>query len=179
MGRPTKLDQARADLIVALIEGGVPRDHAARAAGIHPATLFAWLRRGQEEDLGTIDPADYTLPQLRAIATDRGVDTTGRRTKAALAAGINDTPSPYSEFHDRIREADSRFMASAIGKMREVGGDDWRMWDRLLERRFPELRTGQPPEEGPDTGYAGTEDDAQAKLERAKEIRIKMLGRPA
>jgi hypothetical protein len=176
MARPTKLNAGTADLIVTLIEGGVPRDHAARAAGIDPSTLFAWMRRGEQEDIGNIDPADYTIGELRALAAHRDIDTHRLRTKAAIAEAISRNPSPFTEFHHRIRAADSRFMAAGIGKMRETGADDWRMWDRLLERRFPELRIQTPPEEELGPEDALTEDEAQAQLERAKEIRIKMLG---
>lgn len=177
MGRPTKLEPGTADLIITLIEGGVPRDHAARAAGIHPATLYAWLARGGHEG-APVDPDHHTLPELRAIARDRNIPTRGKRTKADLADAINTARTPYGEFHDRVRAADSRFMASAIGKMRETGGDDWRMWDRLLERRFPELRIGHDPDQDAieATERSGDEQAAQARLDRARDIKVKMLG---
>lgn len=175
-GRPTKYSDAVADLIVTLIEGGVPRDHAFRAAGIHPSTGYAWLSRGDNEP-DQIDPDDHTRSQLLTMAEQRDADYKKRWNKQQLADAINNTRSPFGEFSDRVRAADSRFMAQAIGKMRETGSDDWRMWDRLLERRFPELRLGYNPNEQLEPGErAGDESDAEARLERAREIRVKMLG---
>lgn len=173
-GRPTKLDQRTADMIISLIEGGVPRERAARAAGIAKSTLQLWIARGRAAE--TIDPDDHTLKELRTIARDREVDLTGLRRKADIAAAINDDPNPYSDFSDRVDAADSRFMASAIGKMRETGSEDWRMWDRLLERRFPELRVAKDAAAFEEPEAVGTEADAERKLERAEEIRVKMLG---
>lgn len=178
MGRPTKFSQATADLIVTLIEGGVPRDHAFRAAGIAASTGYKWLAWGRSE-ADEIDPDDHTRKELVRIATDRNITTKTSWRKDQIADAINDARSPYAEFADRVEAADSRFMASAIGKMREKGDGDWRMWDRLLERRFAELRLGYDPNQLPEEpAQAGTPDDAEEKLDRAEEIRIKMLEPP-
>lgn len=175
-GRPTKLTPGTSDLIVRLIEGGVPRDHAARAAGISRTSLFRWLAQGESEP--DVHPNDHTIRQLRAIATARGLDPQGLRTKARLANLINDNPSPYRDFRDRLRAADSRFMAASMAKMREVGEGDWRMWQQMILMRFPELRTNTEPADPltADLEAGGTEEDAQKKLDRATTIRVKMLG---
>ncbi|GEM_PF-4365597 len=135
MGRPTKLTPDVADLIVGLIERGVPRDDAARAAGIHPATLFQWLQRGRHNP---VDPDTHTKTDLIAEAKRRRIPITRSWPKQKIADTINNHHDIYVEFADRVYQADSRFIASAIAQMQRVGGDDWRMWDKLLERRFPE-----------------------------------------
>lgn len=175
MGRPTKFTPGVADLIIHLIEGGVPRDHAARAAGVAPSTFYAWLARGRNTP--DTDPTTQTIAQLRDTAKTRGVDLTGLRLKADIINAIHDHPDPYQEFSERVDQATSRFMAQAIGKMRETGEGDWHMWDRLLERRFPELRTHIRPDDATPTGdeLAGTAEDAQDALDRAEEIVVKML----
>lgn len=174
MGRPTKLTRETANFIVNMIEAGVPRDNAARAAGIHPSTLFDWLRKGDAENAASdVNPDRHTKAELQAIANDLDLDYTKADTKAELAAKINDHASPYAEFSDRIRAADSRFMAHAVGQMREKGGDDWRMWANLLAVRFPEQFALRNRADATSDAFAGTEDDAQRQLDRAREIVIK------
>jgi hypothetical protein len=178
-GRPTKFSQATADFIVTMIESGVPRDHAARAAGIHKSTLYAWLAQGRAETW--IEPDDHTKKELLRIARDRDVDIPKSATKPEIADAINTARSPLSEFSDRVYAADSRFLAAAIGKMREVGGDDWRMWREQILMRYPELNPNRAGDdtlttELPDHLEAGTDADAERRLERAEAIRVKMLG---
>ncbi len=174
-GRPTKISPALTDFIISLIEGGVSRRRAFYAAGIHPSTGFDWMAKGAAEE--DVDPDQHTLPQLRAIATNRNLDTKGLRSKAAVAQHINDHPTLYRDFSDRVHAGDSRFYAAGFAKMRETGGDDWRMWQQQLLMRFPELRLTTSAEDLPDAAeQAGSEADAQAMLDRAKTIRVKMLG---
>ena len=176
MARPTKFDQQTADFIITLIERGVPRHRAAKAAGISPSTLQLWIARGREET--EIDPDDHTKKELLRIARDRNVEVNKSDTKPEIADAINQQRSPFSEFSERVYAADSRFFAAAIGKMQEVGAEDWRMWKEVINLRFPETRatnTDHQPLSDPDDDI-GTETDAERALERAEEIRIKMLG---
>lgn len=174
MARPTKLTYEIVNIITTLIEGGVPREHAARAAGIHPSTLYVWLARGDAESGDPIDPRRHTRADLLTIAARRDITLPASWTKQQIAEHLNDNPSMFQEFSDRVRAADSRFMAQAIGMMREVGGSDWRMWDRLIERRFPELRvTHSTDDEG--SGQSLDQDAAQKALDRADQIKVKML----
>jgi transposase-like protein len=46
-GRPTKYDAATAARLAAALAGGSDRGAAARAAGIAPSTLYAWLALGR------------------------------------------------------------------------------------------------------------------------------------
>lgn len=176
MGRPTKFDQQTADFIINMIERGIPRHRAARAAGISKSTLQAWIARGREE--AEVDPEEHTKKELLAIAKTRGVKVAKSATKPDIAEAINEQRSPFSDFSDRVYRADSRFFAAAFGKMQDVGKDDWRMWKEAINLRFPETRSSNldyEPLSDPDEDI-GTESDAERALERAEEIRIKMLG---
>jgi len=48
MARPTKLDDLVSKRIVTAIAKGLPRDTAAKLAGVAPSTLYLWLRKGAE-----------------------------------------------------------------------------------------------------------------------------------
>jgi hypothetical protein len=52
MARPTKLTRARHDRIVQAVRAGNYREASARAVGIVPSTLYAWLERGETEPSG-------------------------------------------------------------------------------------------------------------------------------
>jgi hypothetical protein len=173
-GRPTKFDQQTADLIVTLVERGVPRHRAAAAAGISKSTLQLWIKKGREEQ--TVDPDDHTKKQLQAIASQRNIHTPSGATKADIADAINDNRSPFSDFSDRLYAADSRFYAAAVAKMQDVGADDWRQWQASIHLRFPETRPGAEAAGLTEPEDVGTEHDAQRQLERAEAIRVKMLG---
>lgn len=50
MGRPSKLDDLTAQRVINAVRNGLPRVHAARNAGVDPATLFRWLANGRTGD---------------------------------------------------------------------------------------------------------------------------------
>ena len=52
-GRPSKLTAESRARIVQAIAAGNTRDMAAACAGVHRATFFAWLKRGEQEISGT------------------------------------------------------------------------------------------------------------------------------
>lgn len=182
MPRPTKLTPELIDLVVTLIESGTPRDHAARAVGIHPSTLFDWLKRGDadNENHQPVDPNTLTRRQLIDLARTRNIPHPNTATKVELANLINDAyPSLHAEFSDRIRSADSRFMVTALSAMQQAGGTDWRMWATLLSKRFPgEFGADVAAPDAPPP-WAGSADEAERALERANEIRVRMLPREA
>lgn len=181
MPRPAKINREIIDTIVTLIENGTPRDHAARAVGIHPATLFDWLKRGdlENDQAEPVNPDTLTRRQLVDLARARQVEHPNTATKIQIADAINTAPlSLYSEFADRIRAADSRFLVTALAAMQQTGGDDWRMWAALLAKRFPaEFGDVAAPDAPP--AWAGSSDEAEAALERVNEIRVRMLPREA
>ena len=74
MGRPSKLTPEITRAILDVVAGGGTRAVAAEAAGISESTLYKWLRRGTEDAKTTqtvLDPDDYTIRELRALAQDR------------------------------------------------------------------------------------------------------------
>ena len=52
MGRPTKRTAERQERLLQALRAGNYREASARAAGISPATLYNWLRRGAAESSG-------------------------------------------------------------------------------------------------------------------------------
>ena len=53
MGRPSKLTPERSRAITGALRAGATREMAARSAGIHPGTLFAWLAKGRAANRGS------------------------------------------------------------------------------------------------------------------------------
>lgn len=68
MGRPTKLNRDRHDRIVQMLRSGNYRDAAARAAGIAPSTLYSWLERGSNEQVGPYHDFAAAVDQAEAEA---------------------------------------------------------------------------------------------------------------
>ena len=52
MGRPSKLTPERSRAITGALRAGATREMAARSAGIHPSTMFAWLAKGRAATRG-------------------------------------------------------------------------------------------------------------------------------
>lgn len=50
MGRPSKLNEERAEAILNALRLGVTQENAARYGGVHPATYFRWLEEGTKDD---------------------------------------------------------------------------------------------------------------------------------
>ena len=48
MPTPTKFTRARSEVVLELLGAGALRTHAARVAGVDPATLYRWLVRGRK-----------------------------------------------------------------------------------------------------------------------------------
>lgn len=96
-GRPSKLDDLTAHRVIASVKKGLPRDTAAKLAGVVPSTLFLWLKKGREGD-----------------------------------------PN-YSDFSDRVREAEAFGEAELVGLMRDHSKSSWQACAWLLERRRPQV----------------------------------------
>ena len=63
-GRPPKLDKQREEQICQAIENGKSVTSAARMAGVHPATVYAWVDRGEDQEAGVY--ADFHERFVRA-----------------------------------------------------------------------------------------------------------------
>ena len=73
-----------------MIAAGGSRTVAAEAAGISRDTLYGWLRRGTEDANATqtaLDPDDYTIRELRALARTAQIPGYARLRKAGSVVG--------------------------------------------------------------------------------------------
>lgn len=176
-GQPTKLTPERAQTIITLIENGNYKNVAAAAAGIEESTLYNWLARGRREaeEQDPIDPKSYTKAQLLAMAQEAGLAAPRSAGKAELAQLLNDRPpSPYVEFFKSLKSAEARREAFALQRAVQTGTDDWRFWMTFLERTAPD-RWGRRERQDMLEEEPGIAGDAQARLERAREIKLKLL----
>ena len=110
MGRPSKLTTITTQAILDVIAAGGTRAVAAEAAGISRGTLYGWLRRGTEDANATetaLDPDDYTIRELRALARAAQIPGYARLRKAELAAAIAAKPSEYLHFLNSIKKAEA------------------------------------------------------------------------
>ena len=181
MPRPTKITEARINVIVASIERGDYKITACNLAGISDRTLDNWLAKGEaENNESNIDPDRHTRAELDEIAEHRDIDTRGCRTKADVAARINAEESPFLRLFRLYKMAFATAESVALGQAVRTGQDDWRFWMTFLERSRPQRwarRVRLEEEIEDDTmAIAGDEEDAQHLLDRAAEIKVKMLG---
>lgn len=174
-----KITQERITVIVASIERGDYKITAAALAGIHRQTLDNWLTRGEAEATDPIDPSHHTKAVLTDMAVERGVDLKGTRNKTQIASRLNQHRSLYLDLFDAYTRAFAEAETVALGQAVRVGKDDWRFWMTYLERTRPQRwgrRDRLDDETLDDVVGGGDEKEAQRRLERATEIRIKMLG---
>jgi transposase-like protein len=111
------LTPERAEAIVRSVAGGATKENAARAAGVHPATLFDWQARGNK----ALEEVD----------------------SAAMVGG---SEAVYAEFAEALMRAEATIedaVASAFA-VAAMNGTDWRASEAWLKRRRPE--EWAPPE---------------------------------
>ena len=109
MGPPLKLTVARRNAIVRLVRQGNYRITAARAAGIHPATLVRW------EAIGTAEIERREAGE----EPDRNLD-------------------PHVDLCERLTRAEADCEAWLVRKWKDAAPADWRAAERLLAVRHPE-----------------------------------------
>ena len=110
MGRPSKLTPEITQAILDVIAAGGTRTVAAEAVGVHRDTIYGWLRRGTEDAKTTqtaLDPDDYTIRELRALARAAQIPGFSRMDKGKLAAAIAAKPSEYFQFVRCIKKAEA------------------------------------------------------------------------
>jgi transposase-like protein len=108
MARPSRLTPARIETIVELVRAGVPREDAAKTAGVAPSTLFDWLRRGRE-------------------ALQEASD-------GEVASELAD----FAELARGVEQADGECEAGLVAVVQGAAhGGDWRAAVAMLERRWP------------------------------------------
>lgn len=90
MARPEKINPQTVDVICKALEMGAKRDAAAHVAGIHVATLYAWISRGKEEseglyfELSERIKRSESMAQLRALKSIQDAAETDWRSAAWL-----------------------------------------------------------------------------------------------
>jgi transposase-like protein len=68
LGRRTKLNKARKEAIIEAIKLGATYEIAAEAAGISKATLYNWMKRGEEDSSGNFSDFLDALKKAEAAA---------------------------------------------------------------------------------------------------------------
>jgi hypothetical protein len=129
-GRPTKLTEPVADLIVDVLRKGGFMESAAAAASISKATLYAWLERGDPEREGlAADDAPY-------------VEFRDRVEQARAAAELDAV--------ERVVEAGKSDWRAAAWFLERSAPDRWAGPRRSSATRDPSSpSTGAPPRQGP------------------------------
>lgn len=128
-GRPTKLDDERAERAVKCIEAGGSRESAAAAAGIHKSTLTEWLARGRRGE----EP--YAGFQARVKAADGHAEDA--MVRVVREAALDGTWQAAAWWLERCRgkryalkrdvKLELKPMAEdeARAKFKELTGKDW------------------------------------------------------
>ena len=73
MARPEKINPQTVDVICKALEMGAKRDAAAHVAGIHVATLYAWISRGKEESEGLYYELSERIKKSESMAQLRAL----------------------------------------------------------------------------------------------------------
>lgn len=104
----TALSPAVTERIVEVVRAGNYVGVAAQAAGIHRATYYSWMRRGEEA----------------SEARGRGEP-------------LSPDDVPFADFFDQVIEAEALAEIDAVAAVREAKGG-WQAHMTYLERRFSE-----------------------------------------
>ena len=111
MGRKTRLTPEIQQQVVTAISSGNWQEIACEYAGIHPATYYRWLERGQAE-IERLEGDDDAEP--------------------------NEEETPYREFCEAVRKAQAVSEVQAVGLIRKAAVDgSWQAAGWYLERSHP------------------------------------------
>lgn len=128
-GRPTKLDETRAEAIEKSIAAGGSRLSAAAAAGVHDSTLREWLQRGAKGEepyaafRARIKRAEAEAEQaMVGIVREAALDGTWQAAAWWLERRRAKT---YALKRDMKVEFASLNEEQARAKYRELAGKDW------------------------------------------------------
>lgn len=125
MGRPSSLTSDVAERIVTAIRAGAYAEIAATYAGVSRSTYFLWMAKGRK-DAEERESGDYPS-DLSAHDHEWSIED-GRCWCGHTR---------YSDFLDRIKEAEASAEIHAVGKVRSAFDTDWRAAMTYLERRYP------------------------------------------
>jgi hypothetical protein len=146
-GRPTLLNDERAQLIVDAVTAGNYLKVAAQWAGVSERTLMGWLARGRTAQ-ALIDGHD----ELRVYCPECGADRAGLGDPLPQGdrCGVCGTPAGprpwslppeedrYLQFLHRVTRAETSAEVAAVTAWRGAFGTDWRAARDYLVRRRPD-----------------------------------------
>lgn len=136
MPRPTRLNPARAAVILAAVENGTPLKYAAAAAGVTYDALNDWRKRGRDALRDVLDGAD---PETADYDPDEALAT------------VPEAVRPFAKFYQDMKESEGRCVALLVNDVRRA--DKWQAQAWLLERRFgADFPRPALPIVGPDGG---------------------------
>lgn len=105
----------KAQAIVDAIKLGVPRDIAAKAAGVGERTFYTWLARGAE------------LQGLAEAAAEQGIEP----------PDLSEDEVALAQFRQDVENADAAAIVYAVAMVRRAMPDTWQAAMTWLERRYP------------------------------------------
>lgn len=141
-GRPTKLDAALTEAILADIAAGVPQEAAAQAAGVSRSTLYEWKKEGVRKPQSEYGRFRTGLERSRAQAH-------AKLARAYFSQAMNNTgaaqfwftrrePQTWAEPEQRVRLSGKK--GAPIETYDVVGGA---LYDRL--KRMEANAKGEAP----------------------------------
>lgn len=145
MSRPSKLTPQVRDTLIAAVKAGAYREDAAAAAGIHAATFYRWMQRGQEADAPAVyrefcealtraerEAQVYLIATIKQAApTDwraavellrmRWPEKYSERWRAAHEMGPIQVEIGHQTREQEIAEADARVLRLLPGRTEDAG----------------------------------------------------------
>lgn len=125
MGRPSGMTPQVAERIVTAIRAGAYAEVAATYAGVSRSTYFLWMAKGRK------DAEDREAGDFPSIDESHGHEWTEEGGRCWCGH------TRYSDFLDRIKEAEASAEIHAVGKVRSAFETDWKAAMTYLERRYP------------------------------------------
>lgn len=133
-GRPTKLSATRIEAICASIALGAPYEQAARAAGIHPATLYRWQELGE----AVLTAVGQALEHKQAAPKLTEQERLAARFCDAIQKALADAEIAMIQV---VRSAALGKPAEYDGEGNEVRAEQTAQWTAAmtyLERKYPQ-----------------------------------------
>jgi transposase-like protein len=144
-GRPTKFTPDKGEAIAQLIEVGNFMAVAAQAHGIHPDTLYAWLKRGREAKRGEFREFYLRVVEARARAEARMVTiitlAAERDWRAAAFLLERRDPRRWAALNKTVVAGDAKRPLHLAAVTQEQAGDE--LLKRLDAMRERFLAAGQ------------------------------------
>lgn len=111
VGRPTKLNDERRDIIVKALAAGNYLEPSCYLAGIAPKTAYEWIKRGRAED---------------------------ERLAKNPRARMRKSEVPFVDFREAVCEAQARAETEDVERVADAGKIDWKAAAWRLERKHPD-----------------------------------------